>query len=58
MGKSMVCVSATVCSVTAHEILRANQLKSIILGVCVCVFSINAILTFIVFFFSFPVEAC
>jgi hypothetical protein len=35
MGKSMVCVSATVCSVTAHEILRANQLKSIILGVCV-----------------------
>jgi hypothetical protein len=46
MGKSMVCVSATVCSVTAHEILRANQLKSIILGVC---FTISAILTFIVF---------
>ena len=45
--------SATVCSVTAHEILRANQLKSIILGVCVCVFSINAILTFIVFFTLF-----
>ena len=56
MGKSMVCISATVCSVTAHEILRANQLKSIILGVCV--FLALMLYLYLLFFYSFPVEAC
>ena len=51
MGKSMVCVSATVCSVTAHEILRANQLKSIILGVCV--FLALMLYLHLLFFFLF-----